>query len=38
MMSITILRLLEKIREEVGIDLGIKDFAITSDGEKFENK
>lgn len=22
----------------VGIDLGIKDFAITSDGEKFENK
>lgn len=25
-------------RSSVGIDLGVKDFVITSDGEKFENK
>lgn len=25
-------------RNSVGIDLGVKDFVITSDGEKFENK
>ena len=28
---------LPKTFENVGIDLGIKDFAITSDGQKFEN-
>ena len=30
----------QKIKEStsVGVDLGIKDFAITSDGKKFENK
>ena len=27
-----------KIETSVGIDLGIKDFVITSDGKKFENK
>lgn len=27
----------EKVEKEVGIDLGVKDSAITSDGEKFEN-
>lgn len=28
---------LAKVGKEVGIDLGVKDSAITSDGEKFEN-
>ncbi|MCY9665820.1 IS200/IS605 family element RNA-guided endonuclease TnpB [Paenibacillus alginolyticus] len=28
---------LPKIRNVIGVDLGIKDFAITSDGEVFEN-
>ena len=28
---------LDKIDKKVGVDLGIKDFAITSDGEVFEN-
>ena len=28
---------LPKTLENIGIDLGIKDFAITSDGQKFEN-
>ena len=28
----------KKTNKEVGIDLGIKDFVITSDGKKFENK
>ena len=27
-----------KTRRDVGIDLGVKDFVITSDGKKFENK
>ena len=27
-----------RISKHVGIDLGVKDFVITSDGEKFENK
>ena len=27
-----------KTKRDVGIDLGVKDFAITSDGEVFENK
>jgi len=27
-----------KLETSVGVDLGIKDFAITSDGKKFENK
>jgi transposase, IS605 orfB family protein len=27
-----------KTNKEVGIDLGVKDFVITSDGKKFENK
>ena len=27
-----------RISKNVGIDLGVKDFVITSDGEKFENK
>ena len=27
-----------KTGKSIGIDLGIKDFAITSDGKKFENK
>lgn len=31
------IRTLEKVEKEVGIDLGVKDSAITSDGEKFEN-
>lgn len=28
---------IKKTGENIGIDLGIKDFAITSDGQKFEN-
>ena len=28
----------KKTNKEVGIDMGIKDFVITSDGKKFENK
>lgn len=28
---------LEKVDKKIGVDLGIKDFAITSDGEIFEN-
>ena len=28
----------KKINRDVGIDLGVKDFVITSDGEVFENK
>lgn len=28
---------LPKIDKKIGIDLGIKDFAVTSDGEVFEN-
>ena len=28
----------EKTNKQVGIDLGVKDFVITSDGEVFENK
>ena len=28
----------KKTNKEVGIDLGVKDFVITSDGKKFENK
>ena len=28
----------KKTDKEVGIDLGVKDFVITSDGKKFENK
>lgn len=31
------IRPFEKVEKEVGIDLGVKDSAITSDGEKFEN-
>ncbi len=27
-----------KIKTTVGIDLGIKDFVITSDGERFKNQ
>ena len=32
------LKRFEHTNEEVGIDLGVKDFIITSDGEVFENK
>ena len=32
------LKRFEHTNEQVGIDLGIKDFVITSDGEVFENK
>ena len=28
----------KKTNKEIGIDLGVKDFVITSDGKKFENK
>jgi transposase, IS605 orfB family len=28
----------KKTKKEIGIDLGVKDFVITSDGKKFENK
>jgi len=31
------IKLLPKIDKKVGIDLGVKDFAITSDGEIYEN-
>lgn len=34
----TELKRFEHTNEQVGIDLGIKDFVITSDGEVFENK
>ena len=32
------LKRFEHTNEQVGIDLGVKDFVITSDGEAFENK
>ena len=28
----------EKVRKQIGVDVGIKDIAITSEGEKYENK
>ena len=28
----------EHTNKQIGIDLGVKDFVITSDGEVFENK
>lgn len=31
------MQLLSKIDKKIGVDVGIKDFAITSDGEVFEN-
>ena len=34
----TELKRFEQTNKQVGIDLGIKDFVITSDGEAFENK
>lgn len=34
----TELKRFEHTNEQVGIDLGVKDFVITSDGEVFENK
>ena len=37
-MDDTELKRFEHTNEQVGIDLGIKDFIITSDGEVFENK
>ena len=37
-MEDTELKRFEHTNEEVGIDLGVKDFVITSDGEVFENK
>ena len=37
-MEDTELKRFEHTNEQVGIDLGIKDFVITSDGEVFENK
>lgn len=37
-MEDTELKRFERTNEQVGIDLGIKDFVITSDGEVFENK
>ena len=37
-MDDTELKRFEHTNEQVGIDLGIKDFVITSDGELFENK
>ena len=37
-MDDTELKRFEHTNEQVGIDLGIKDFVITSDGEVFENK
>lgn len=37
-MENTELKKFEHTNEQVGIDLGVKDFVITSDGEVFENK
>ena len=37
-MEDTELKKFEHTNEQVGIDLGVKDFVITSDGEIFENK
>ena len=37
-MEDTELKKIERTNEQVGIDLGVKDFVITSDGEVFENK
>ena len=37
-MKDTELKKFENTNEQVGIDLGVKDFVITSDGEVFENK
>ena len=37
-MEDTELEKFERTNEQVGIDLGVKDFVITSDGEVFENK
>lgn len=37
-MKNTELKRFEHTNEQVGIDLGVKDFVITSDGEVFENK
>lgn len=37
-MKDTELKRFEHTNEQVGIDLGVKDFVITSDGEVFENK
>lgn len=37
-MEDTELKKFEHTNEQVGIDLGVKDFVITSDGEVFENK
>ena len=37
-MEDTELKKFEHTNEQVGIDLGVKDFVITSDGEMFENK
>lgn len=37
-MEDTELKKFEYTNEQVGIDLGVKDFVITSDGEVFENK
>ena len=37
-MEDTELKRFEHTNKQVGIDLGIKDFVITSDGEVFENK
>lgn len=37
-MEDTELKRFERTNKQVGIDLGIKDFVITSDGEVFENK
>ena len=37
-MDDTELKRFERTNKQVGIDLGVKDFVITSDGEVFENK
>ena len=37
-MEDTELKKFERTNEQVGIDLGVKEFVITSDGEVFENK
>ena len=37
-MEDTELKKFERTNKQVGIDLGVKDFVITSDGEVFENK
>ena len=37
-MKDTELKRFEHTNEQVGIDLGVKDFVVTSDGEVFENK